>query len=214
MTNADILETFSSYAILIPISAAIFSYQTIKNKKEYLYFFLFLIWGFIVDVPRLYMSDGFFKTTIYNIYAPSEIIFYLWFCFRLTGKHALKTGYKISTLFVIIYWLACMGLFHIGKYSLWFDAVTAMLLSFFTAYEILLLTQKSSNVMLLPQFWVFAGVFFYFFCNTVPFLFIEEEQIEDFWWLHNSINIFAYGVYTYSFLLFSKIKSTLANSNS
>jgi hypothetical protein len=201
-----VLENISTYAILIPIIAGFITYRFSSRGIKFLLFFL--IWGFVVDVPRNYIENKEFNVWAYNFYSLTEIIFMLWFLLKHSSGILLIKFIKGLLPVMFLFWVTCIFLLqpHNSEidYSALFDSTSAFIISFIAAFSLLEITKHSESLVILPAFWFLTGIFFYFFCANFIFGFLQTDFLNQIWFLHNIINIITYLIYTKAFLTIGK----------
>ena len=204
------IKTFGTFAILIPFFVGIINYA--QQKKQYQFFLLLLLTGFVVDVTGFLQYLGWVSMSEYQnnlkyaVYALLEVMFFLWFLCKMENqKQSIRAIIKVLFVLVPLLWLLC----YFGSYSTFdkspiFDCVSASLIAFIAAFSLLNLAEAGGDFNSSYQFWFLCAIFLYFFCSNFIFGLLATQFGPRFWVIQCMVCIVAYFVFTIGFLTLRK----------
>lgn len=191
-----------TFSVLIPITAGVIRFSFLNRALKF--FILYLVIGFLKDASEPIINNSLINQITFNLYSLFEFLFLVWFLMQLSAVSKVKTIYRYILLVLIPFWMyahyRAAGSLNITTYSALFDSVSAIVISFIAAFELLELTKKGINLTQQYAFWFVTGIFFYFFCCNFLFGFLEMDFLRSIWFLHNIICIITYLVITKGFL--------------
>lgn len=212
------VQIASTLLILLPIHFCRVAVQ--KKAEDHLRLFLrFLIIGFVVDsivwltllpIP-LSLEESILW--LYNKYPIVEAMFFFWIIGFFSDKKPIQLITKYSIWLVIPVWLCIKYVFYdkiaIGSIDLdVFPALYRIVCSFLSTLVLLELVEHGEMRLLERyRFWILSAILFYCF-TTFLILFLGKEIGERFWYLHNTMNILTYFIYSIGFYVYSKYDQT------
>jgi hypothetical protein len=202
MNDRHFLNVITTFATLIPITAAFFRLTT--AGKVFRLFLLYLIYGFLTDIFVWQLMDVSRTTSffLFILFPLVEAIFMIWFIRAINSSPVLIRICNILMIAMIPFWLTAHFLFNHSEYlSALFDSSYEIIVSMLSGFSLLKLAEKDTSLQNNPLFWLQTGIFFY--CFTTFFIsgFLESGFREKIWWIHNSVNILVYILFTIAFLV-------------
>lgn len=204
------IKSFGTFAILIPFFAGAISYN--KLKRSYANFVLLLLIGFCVDVTgwldyiRVIKLSDYLNDLKYAIYALLEVMFFLWFLFKLEHqKENIKSIIKVLFVLMPVLWVICYFISDTTfDKSPIFDCVSASLISFIAAFSLLHLAEEAADIQTVYQFWFLCAIFLYFFCSNFIFGLLQTQYGNKFWVVQCIVCIASYFIFTKGFIVLRK----------
>lgn len=216
-TFAAIMDYYHFFAYagtafeFIPVIAGIIVFKNAKTK--YRLFLFYLLLGFLIDLPKAFITSDHLLRWMNNIYSLIETPLLLWFIGQCISNKTIKAYVFPAMLLTVIFWFYCHFIHEssVLNYSMLLDVTTSVLISAAAAYALLLMTQEETNITALPDFWFMAGLFFYFFIAGFLFSFLESELLKKIWFIHNILSMLAFLVFVKAFLTVNKKESVISN---
>ncbi|HNR18625.1 MAG TPA: hypothetical protein PKN75_01095 [Bacteroidia bacterium] len=213
----DLIVYASALSVILPISAGLLCFSKLTPLAKS--FIPFLVLGGCVDAISILIESN-ATNILLNIYRLTEVIFYTWFIIKVLGNAFLNKYSGKFFLSILIVYLATHFLviknYNLIALNAYFDFVSFMMLSFLSAFTILKSTEYDNKQNIKSYFYFLTGIFIYVFCTNILFGTIANDEIRDeYWFVHNLLNILAMLIYTVAFVKSSiKIKTELFNSAS
>lgn len=202
---------FSVWATLFPIVLCILILK--KGSREIRLFFLFFIFVFLTDISIFALSKaGMFKfLEIFSISFPlAESSFFYWLVWKNVDlKFKSLVGWLTFTS--LLYWIGLailnmdIGLGNILVGQLFYP-VYEILVSILAGFILLKMVEKEDLISDKPMFWIFQGMFFYFFNTFFLSILFYSPFFLNFWFLNNIFYIISLGFYTFGLWKYYKIQ--------
>ncbi|SFT41236.1 hypothetical protein SAMN04489724_0643 [Algoriphagus locisalis] len=212
--NTFPIKEISTCAILVPLGFAAYTLKTGDLKIRL--FFLFLLVGACVDgmgwfiysneLENLYTFHGVFQ----YCYLFFEALFFVWLC---TGflNHPKVERIRISffTLLTIAFLIKGVLFFaHLddpyrpSPLNSLMDGMFLASISFLSAFALLQMAERISQLLTYPWFWIISGIFFYCFGSFFIDIMLAVGIMEEIWGMKNVVNIIQYGFFTTGLYLY------------
>ncbi len=182
-----IFQIISLSSVWIPILLILWHFNKLEKALKYLG--LFLLWGFLNDIKYFYDDLKPYTPILIGVYSLSEILFFTWLIPQLENGLKKKSVQWTFALLVSFIWIACYFNVYLGKGSepkfSAFDVISAITLTFASAYALLQLTKKETPLLQQSSFWILTGIFIYFMFSTLIFAFMPDKELRDkVWFIH------------------------------
>ena len=214
LSNIPIQE-ISTCVILLPLGLAAFRFKTGDLKIRL--FFLFLLLGALVDglgwfvygngLQQFYLHHALFQ----YCYLFFEAMFFVWLCsefLHLPSIKQIKTGFLVllAAAFLIKGGILLGNLnepFRPSALNSLMDGVFLASISFLSAFALLQIAERVSNILSYPWFWILSGIFFYCFGSFFIDLMLGIGFMDDIWGMRNMVNIIQYIFFITGLCLYS-----------
>ncbi|MEO5572739.1 MAG: hypothetical protein ABIT08_11435 [Bacteroidia bacterium] len=206
---------FFSYASniveAVPVIAGIVFYK--KEKTKYRLFMFYLLYGFLTDTVKPFLTSDVMNRIINHIYSLIETPFLLWFIGQGITNKKIKALVLPAMILSVLLWFYCHFIHETSalKFSALYDNVSCLLVAAAAAYSLLIMTHDETNIAALPDFWFLTGIFFYFFIAGFLFNFIESDLLKRVWFIHNIISILSLLILTKAFFVIGKQQPATSN---
>lgn len=191
------IQTLSTYSALLPIIIGSFA---IRRSRHYLFFWFFLLYGFLTDnISMSYQLSG-ESRIIYdvavanqNLYACVDAVFLCLFIGLVyPEKGVMKWFYTMAVLllfgWLFFYLIVKESWFENRTMSAFYDTAYHMVLSILASLALIKMTSTHS-VSPRADMWLLIGVFFYNFCVFVVMALLDTIIIVDLWFWNSLFNV-------------------------
>jgi hypothetical protein len=199
------LPAIGTISILIPISLGILAYK--KSQLAYRVLTAILLLGFAIDFFGLYCYINNIDITDtkenarYAIYAIIETLFYLWFMIKISDPKKITIRFaKWLCVILPVVWFVEFIVFYKGfGQSNIFDAVSAIGVSFISAFLLIQLAEEGTSMLPNPKFWFLVSIFFYFFCSNFLWSLVKTDIGRQVYFMHAILGIISYALFSIGF---------------
>lgn len=201
----DLIVYTSALSVILPISAGLLCFSKLTPLAKS--FIPFLVLGGCVDTISILIESN-ATNILLNIYRLTEVIFYTWFVIKVLGnpflnKHSCKLFLLIIITYLVTHFILLKN-YNLIALNSNFDFLSFMMLSFLSAFAILKSTEYDNKQNLKNYFFFLTGIFIYVFCTNILFGTIANDEIRDeYWFVHNLLNILTMLIYTVAFVKFA-----------
>ncbi|RAI85571.1 hypothetical protein [Algoriphagus yeomjeoni] len=217
------IREISTCAIFLPLALAALKFKT--GDLRIRLFFLFLLLGACVDglgwliysneLKNLYTFHSIFQ----YCYLFFEALFFVWLC---TGflEHAKVDSIRIGFFVLLTAAFFIKGALFFSNLddpyrpsalNSLMDGMFLASISFLSAFALLQMAERVSQLLTYPWFWIISGIFFYCFGSFFIDLMLSVGIMEEIWGMRNIVNIIQY-CFFFAGLYLYKGKSMLADS--
>ena len=206
LTNLNFwLPAIGTFSILVPIVLGILSYK--KSQLAHRVLTAILLLGFAIDFFGLYcylnkidISDT-TENARYAIYALVETLFYLWFMIKISDAKKITSRFaKWLCIVLPVVWFVEFIVFYDGfSQSNVFDAVSAIGVSFISAFLLIQLAEEGTPMLPNPKFWFLVSIFFYFFCSNFLWSLVKTDIGRQVYFMHAILGIISYALFSIGF---------------
>lgn len=192
----------SALSVILPISAGLLYFNKLTSIAKS--FIAFLFAGGCIDAISIFIESNATNIPL-NIYRLAEVIFYTWFIVKVLGnpflnKHSGKLFFLITAIYLLTHFVILKN-YNLIALNSSFDFISFMMLSFLSAFAILKSTEYDNKQNLKNYFFFLIGIFIYVFCTNILFGTIANNQIRNqYWFIHNLLNILTMLIYTVAFV--------------
>ncbi|MBP6403266.1 MAG: hypothetical protein KA492_12105 [Bacteroidia bacterium] len=204
-----IVKVFATYFTLLPVSVGLYKFRFLQRAEKI--FLVYLSYGFFTDFTSMTLRGNFLDVSwiIYNLFSLAEPFFLSLYFYTVAPVPWMK---KLNVWFMILLvplWLA----FHVevlenvrvvGKLSGGFAAGYQVIFAFLSAYFLLMMTQRKSDMIRSSLFWFVTSIFFSCFCSFFLNTFLETDYQKHVWIVISFVNIISYLMTAYAFLISKK----------
>lgn len=201
----DLIVYTSALSVILPISAGLLCFSKLTPLAKS--FIPFLVLGGCVDTISILIESN-ATNILLNIYRLTEVIFYTWFVIKVLGnpflnKHSCKLFLLIIITYLVTHFILLKN-YNLIALNSNFDFLSFMMLSFLSAFAILKSTEYDNKQNIKNYFFFLTGIFIYVFCTNILFGTIANDEIRDeYWFVHNLLNILTMLIYTVAFVKFA-----------
>ncbi|HEX5172118.1 MAG TPA: hypothetical protein VFW11_23230 [Cyclobacteriaceae bacterium] len=196
------IQIFSIVAIIAPIGIGLIKLKRAGFELRLLLAFLMI--GLSTDLTMYYLvhvNRTSHLLGIFNIYSLIESLFFYWFIWRnirsVVFEWILNVLFFVTPLFWLFFIVLFPGaLFTQATASQVFDTVYEITAAFFSGFALLKMVEREDAVLLLPNFWILLGIFFYCFCTFFIMSFLNTVLSQQIWFLNHLVNILVYIIFS------------------
>ncbi len=200
-----VIQIVSIVAIIVPISIGLINLK--RAELELRLLLVFLIIGLITDLTMFYLvriNRTSHLLTIFNIYSLVESLFFYWFIWKNVRSVYAEWILNVLVLVTPFFWLFFVVLFPRVLFteataSQVFDSVYEIVVASLSGYALLKMVEREDAVLLLPNFWVLLGIFFYCFCTFFIMSFLNTVLSQQIWFLNHIVNVLTYIIFLIAF---------------
>jgi len=201
------LTYIAIFFVIVPMILSALTYKALKFSPAL--FWLLLI-GFLIDLGNLFDKElHISKLVLWDGYSIFECAMLIWMVrYRKNGLQ-LKHFVVALLLIAIPLWAICKFGYAdtfladdlgVGALSL-FILLYQVYIVFYSAREILYMSEQDGNLARLPGFWIFTGIFFYAIGTFFIMSFLNKPILLDMFFINNMVNITTHALFLTGLLL-------------
>jgi hypothetical protein len=225
------LKYISTFSATLPIIAGSF---VILSDRRTLFFWVFLVYGFITDFMNFLDSEPVGLITNHsiciinqNLYSLVDGVFLFYFLSLIAKETIEKAMLKLLAVCCLIGWICFYLIFDFAlewvqpsslfHRSIWhesnalsapFDSGYEAMLAFASAYLLLRMTQPNRYISS-TYFWITIGIFCFSFGTFFINYFIDDQIVQGLWFVVLLDNVLTMLIYTYAFILGRKAQAIM-----